>query len=52
MDSKIIGKMKITPKCTNTWVKKNECFNKAEVYCIGEKFVSLNITKDGLYYFI
>lgn len=31
MDSKIIGKMKTTPKCTNTRVKKNECFNKAVI---------------------
>lgn len=32
-------------------MEKNECFNKAEVYCIEEVFVLLNISKDGLYYF-
>ena len=33
-------------------MEKNECFNKAEVYCIEELFILLNINKDGLYYFV
>lgn len=32
-------------------MEKNECFNKAEVYCIEEIFISLNLSKDGPYYF-
>lgn len=47
MDSKMAGKMKKTSKYTNDWVRKIEFFNKAEVYCTGEIFLSLNISKDG-----
>lgn len=30
-------------------MEKSERFNKAEVYCIEEVFILLNISKDGLH---
>lgn len=33
-------------------MEKNECFNKAEVYCIEETLILLNISKNGLYYLL
>lgn len=47
MDSEMAGKMKETSKYTNDRVRKNECFNKAEVYGMEETFISLNISKHG-----